>query len=287
MDRIPILLDTDAGSDIDDAIALAYLLRQPRCELLGITTVTGEVDKRAAIAEVVCAAAGRTDVPIHLGRRDTLLEGPGQPHVPHYEPISNLPHRMDRLENTAVEFMRRTIRARPCEITLLSIGPMANIALLFALDPEIPYLLKGLVSMAGVFFADGRAEWNVRCDPTAAAMVYRTPRPHHLSIGLDVTEPCVMTRDEVARRFESEPLATVHRMADRWFAVADRITFHDPLAAVAIFHPDLVGTVCGRVVVETHGEAPGATVFMEGPGNDRVAKTVDPSAFFTEFFSVF
>jgi len=66
-DRIPILLDTDPGSDIDDVLALAYLLRQPRCELVGVTTVTGDVAKRAAIVEVVCRAYGHPHVPIHLG----------------------------------------------------------------------------------------------------------------------------------------------------------------------------------------------------------------------------
>ena len=85
MDRIPVLLDTDIGSDIDDAVALAYLLRQPRCELVGITTVSGDVQKRAALAEVTCRAGGREDIPIHCGRRDVLLNGPGQPNVPDSE----------------------------------------------------------------------------------------------------------------------------------------------------------------------------------------------------------
>ncbi len=58
MDTLPVLLDTDIGSDIDDAVALAYLLRQPRCELLGITTVSGEPDKRAMLADAVCRAGG-------------------------------------------------------------------------------------------------------------------------------------------------------------------------------------------------------------------------------------
>ena len=54
------LLDTDIGSDIDDAVALAYLLRQPKCDLLGITTVTGEPEKRASIADAVCRLSDRT-----------------------------------------------------------------------------------------------------------------------------------------------------------------------------------------------------------------------------------
>lgn len=62
--RRPVILDTDIGSDIDDALCLAYLLRQPRCEFVGITTVTGEAQQRAMLADAVCRAAGREDIPI-------------------------------------------------------------------------------------------------------------------------------------------------------------------------------------------------------------------------------
>ena len=61
-----LLLDTDIGTDVDDAVALAYLLSHPDCELLGITTVTGEAVKRASLASVLCQAAGK-DIPIYPG----------------------------------------------------------------------------------------------------------------------------------------------------------------------------------------------------------------------------
>src|SRR5437588_4106544 len=121
-ETIPVLLDTDIGSDIDDAVCLAYLLRQPRCELLGVTTVTGAVAKRAALCEVICREAGRDDIPIHAGAPFVLLIGPGQPRVPQYEAIRERPHRRDYAPGTAVEFLRQTIRARPGAVTLLAIG---------------------------------------------------------------------------------------------------------------------------------------------------------------------
>lgn len=67
-DTIPVLFDTDIGSDIDDAVALGYLLNQPRCELVGITTVSGEARERAALADAICRAAGRRDIPIRADR---------------------------------------------------------------------------------------------------------------------------------------------------------------------------------------------------------------------------
>ena len=92
-EKIPVLLDTDIGSDIDDAICLSYLLRQPRCELLGITTVSGKPQERAALAEAVCRAAGHKDVPIHSGVAQGLNMGIVQPECPQSEVLARFEHR--------------------------------------------------------------------------------------------------------------------------------------------------------------------------------------------------
>jgi purine nucleosidase len=288
---IPVLLDTDPGSDIDDAVAIAYLLRQKRCELLGITTVSGNVQERAALAEVVCRAAGRTDIPIHCGVSGPILWGPGQPRVPQYQAIVNRPHRLDRRTGDGIDFLRTTIRSRPGEITLLAIGPMTNIALLFAIDPELPKLLKGMVSMAGSFFMNAdHSEWNCRVDPIACAATYAQVPDGHISVGLDVTTKCRLPADEVRQRFAGLPvLDVVLEMAEVWFHRIPHITFHDILAAALLFKPDLCTYVDGQVQVEvspTH-EHGGRTTLQAGSGKHRVAKSVDAPAFFDEFFSVF
>ena len=72
-EKLKVLFDTDIGSDIDDAVALAYLLTQQRCELLGVTTVTGEADQRAEIASAMCRSVGRDDVPVHAGCPQAML----------------------------------------------------------------------------------------------------------------------------------------------------------------------------------------------------------------------
>lgn len=281
-ERIPVLLDTDIGSDIDDAVALAYLLREPRCELLGITTVTGDVQKRAALSEIVCRAGGRSDIPIHCGRREVLTRGAGQPLVPHYDTVSDHPHSVSRPENTALDFLRSTIRSRPGEIVLISIGPYSNLALLFAVDPEIPFLVRDIVSMGGVFFTLMGPEWNSICDPTASEMVYVAPRKTHLTVGLDVTMQCRMEASEVLRRFRGEPLETVAVMAKQWFQRTPEMTFHDPLTAMLVFHPELCAYKCGTVTTRS-----GKTVLKEGDGPDRVASSVNVDRFFAEYFRVF
>ena len=89
------------------------------------------------------------------------------------------------------------IHANPGEITLLGIGPMTNIALLFAIDPQVPRLLKNLVTMCGHFLSPGEnCEWNALNDPHATAMVYAAPVQKHVSIGIDVTQQVTMKRPE-------------------------------------------------------------------------------------------
>jgi purine nucleosidase len=293
--KIPLLLDTDIGSDIDDAVCLAYLLRQPRCELLGVTTVSGRPRERAALADAVCRAAGRNDLPIHAGNDVGLLRGVVQPECGQAAILPRFPHREPEEfpPYTAVPFLREQIRRRPGEITLLAIGPMTNLGLLFSLDPEVPKLLKRLVLMCGVFTnrlaGVGPLEWNARCDPLATAMVYRAPAPEHVSIGLDVTCQCQLPCAEAIRRFREigGPLSVVAAATEVWSKHAEKITFHDPLAATVCFQPDLCGYADGLVEVELKSERlAGMTHFdlRSGTKPHRVALSVQPEAFFQHYF---
>lgn len=280
---VPILLDTDPGSDIDDALAISYLLSQKQCDLLGVTTVTGDVAKRAAIVEALCETVSRHHIPIVCGRREVLVYGPGQPNVPQYDSIADHHGRLDRKPNEAVEFLRQTIRKHPHEVTLLSIGPLTNIALLFAIDPEIPSLLKSFVSMAGAFHGYENKEWNCVCDPVATAMVQATPRKLHRWYGLDVTMKCTMDKQECERHFTTPLLRLVLKMAGDWFNHSSRIVFHDPLAAACIFDPSICTYDAGMVKVMPED---GATTFERGSGADEIATGVDSGRFFEHYFSV-
>ena len=114
---IPLLFDTDIGTDIDDAVCLAYLLRHPRCELLGITTVSGHPSTRAALADAVCRAAGRQDIPIHAGNDVGINMGIVQPLCTQAEILDQYPHQAPDAfaPYTAVPFLRDQILARPGE----------------------------------------------------------------------------------------------------------------------------------------------------------------------------
>ncbi len=290
-ETIPLLLDTDIGSDIDDAVCLAYLLANPNCDLLGITTVTGEPEKRAQMASVLCRAAGRDDIPIYPGAPDPLLAAQRQVQAHQAPALARWPHRAEFPRGEAVEFMRRTIRAHPGQVTLLTVGPLTNLALLFRTDPEIPGLLKRLVMMCGRFSdpAASPLEWNALLDPHATAIAYRTPVAVHRSIGLDVTTKVVMPVEEVRARFTAPLLQPVLDFAEIWFAHAHEITFHDPLAAVTIFDEEVCAFKRGRVEVEL--ESPrlaGYTHWAPEPGGPHeIALKVNPQRFFEQYFGVF
>ena len=291
-EKLKVLFDTDIGSDIDDAVALAYLVSQERCELLGVTTVTGEPDKRAEMASAICRNAGKGDVPIHAGCPEALLIEMRQKQAPQARALGEWDRRRDFRPGSAVEFMRQTIRAHPGEVTLLTVGPLTNAGLLFAVDPEIPALLKQMVLMCGRFFHSMGGEWNAIGDPHATAIVYgqgcQARPPRHVSLGLDVTTRCVMDAERCRERFTADALAPVRDFAEVWFQRAERITFHDPLAAACIFEPDLCSYRQGSVAVSLSRPTMGWTVFSDrhDPRPHTVAAEVDSQRFFDHYFSV-
>jgi len=306
--REKILFDTDIGSDIDDAVCLAYLLMKKECDLLGITTVTGESEKRAMMADAMCKAAGR-QIPIFAGADMPLMIPQRQKLAPQAEKLTAYHHAEYRCEGNAIGFMRDIIYKNPGEVTLLAVGPLTNVALLFASDKNIASMLKRLVIMCGNFGFDEavktgtgaadkvnkapsacRPEWNARVDPHATAIVYRAPVKVHRSVGLDVTTKVKMKKEDVARRFNHDLLRIVADFAQVWFARTETLTFHDPLAAACIFNDNVCNFVRGSVTTDyTDGDEAGITLWEALPesGAHEAASRVDCDEFFNEYFSVF
>ncbi|MBO03461.1 MAG: nucleoside hydrolase [Chloroflexi bacterium] len=286
-----ILFDTDIGSDIDDAVTLAYLLAQPECELLGITTVSGQPIERAKLASAICKTAG-AEVPIIPGVSDRL-DGPiRQPNVPQNSVLPNWDHDSEFPETDVVDFMAETIRSNPNEVTLLAVGPMTNVANLFSRHPDTPMLLGSLQMMIGRFSNTVGlpvSEWNAHCDPAAAQVIYSTSAPSHTSIGLDVTHQVVMDSEQVKEHFQHPLLIPVYEMSEVWFSERDQLKFHDPLAAVDLFDDSVCTYESGYVgVIRTNDRSDGETRFTaDERGPHRIATTVKPSQFFESYFSVF
>ncbi len=287
-----LLLDTDIGTDVDDAVALAYLLAHPDCELLGITTVTGQAQQRAALCSVLCTAAGRADIPIYPGA-EVPLQGEQRQLVAQQAPaLERWPHRAEFPPGEAIDFLRRTIHAHAGEVTLLTIGPLTNAARLFEAAPETAGLLKGLVLMGGCFNPASpeyeRVEWNVAGDVAASELVYRTPVAVHRSLGLDVTQQVVLGAEAVREQFTAPLLRPVLDMAEIWFAgFFPAITFHDPLAAAVLFDDTLCEWARGTVRFDAE-QLPGRTYWQPGSidAPHEVAVSVDAARYFEHFYKV-
>jgi len=294
MNRIKVVLDTDIGGDIDDAVCLAYLLSHPGCELLGITTVTGEAPRRAMLASALCRRAGR-GVPIYPGAERPLILPQKQLSAPQAAALGRWDHQQDFPRGEAIEFLRRTIRRNPGEVVLLTIGPLTNIGLLFSVDPEIPRLLKGLVMMCGRFLEPvpsgyGPVEWNALVDAHATSIVYQAPVKLHQSVGLDVTSKVVMTPEEFRTTFAGVFLfEPVLEWAEIWFREWPVTAFHDPLAAATIFDDSLCAYRRGRVSVDLSGEEGRGTTHWapdDQAGPHEVATEVDPGRYFLHYRAI-
>jgi inosine-uridine nucleoside N-ribohydrolase len=286
-----ILLDTDIGTDVDDAVALAYLLSHPDCELLGITTVTGEAEKRASLASVVCKAAGK-DIPIYPGAEHPMQGEQRQSVAQQAAVLPRWTHETNFPRNPAVDFLADTIRAHPGEVTLLTIAPLTNIGMLFSTYPDVAELLAGLVMMGGNFDETGpeagRIEWNIACDPIASEITYKAPVHLHRSLGLNVTQRVMMSADDVRKRFTAPLFKPVVEMAEIWFEqFYPFITFHDPLAAATIFDASLCTYKRGRVKIEKE-DANTKTILQPSESDvpHQVAMTVDVDGYFQHFFSI-
>jgi purine nucleosidase len=292
-----ILLDTDIGCDIDDAICLAYLLAHPQCELMGITTVNGDTCERAKLASALCIAAGMKDIPIYPGAQDTLLVRRLRKPVLHAQALSHLAHCETFASNSYLDFLKDTILSHPNEITLLCIGPMTNAGLLFAAYPDTARALKRLVLMGGNFenplVGLGYMESNTMCDPHASELVYRAAAPVHRSIGCDVTNGVSMPREEVYKRFSHHAiLSAVLPMADVYFSHgAKELFFHDSCAAATIFNDAIAQWRSGLVEVELRADAlMGMTVCKHAAymgGHHQIACSVDRQAYLDDFRAVF
>lgn len=282
-----VILDTDIGSDIDDAICLSYLLSNPNCELLGVTTVTGEVNKRSMMASYIIEKSGK-NIPVFSGCENPLIGEQKQKICQQFEYLEKISYKKEFKKYEWLDFLRETIRKNPYEINLITIGPLTNISILFKFDSEIPELLKSFYIMGGMFFGEKKVEWNIGCDPFASYIVFSSNIKNVYVCGLDVTTKVIMEKEKVIEEFSKKKLLKeVLNFAEIWFRGRNVITFHDPLAASILFKKDICEFKKGRVYIEIENkEKLGITEFLENEnGNINVASKVNPDNFFTHFFA--
>jgi len=283
------LLDTDIGTDVDDCLAIAFMLGSREFTFEGITCVYGDVALRARMVRKLLELRGIEGVPIRLGARKPLLglrdvyweghEGQGL--------IDDDPGELFS-DEYAADFIIRTVLENPGEIHLLAIGPLTNVALAMIKEPRLAASLKHLTIMGGVVRDHDSldlpvAEHNIRCDPEAAHIVLSSGAPITL-VPLDVTTKCsIRTADSARLRAIGTPFHTaVAEQVDRYprFARQGFTSLHDPLAAAIILQPDLVELTPVHIEVELAGRITAGQTVAWAPGenhpeNARIALRVD------------
>jgi purine nucleosidase len=281
MAPLEIVLDTDIGDDIDDALALAVALHSPELKLRGVTTVFRNAPRRACLAQHLLQVFGRTEIPVVPGCSKPLL----QP----FERLrggTQLGSQFEILEEDiwyghghAVDFLIETARVAEEPdpenlLTIVPIGPLTNIALALAREPEL--IPRVRIMLMGGQWCEERAEWNISCDPEAAAMVFGSGVEVAM-VGLDVTLRCKLDETHLQRiaRRNTPQSELLTRLIGLWQRDSGRpVTLHDPLAVLSLFD-ECVTWQEKRIEVALCGAARGKTLVVDGPPNARVAVAVD------------
>jgi inosine-uridine nucleoside N-ribohydrolase len=263
-----VIIDTDPG--VDDALALLLAMRSPELKIEAITPVAGNVplDLTLPNALRMVEIAGRTDIPVAAGARAPLMRrlvtatyahgenGLGGAVFP--EPTTK------PVATPAAEIIRQIVRKYPGEVTLITIGPLTNIATALNADPDLAGMVRALVMMGGSLSGGNitpAAEFNVYVDPEAARIVFQSGIPVTM-VGLDVTRRTSLT-DEHVRTLEaaqnpvSQAAAKIGRNAinhtrERGYLVGPNM--HDSLAVAGFLDPAILKLQDYYVDVETTGE---------------------------------
>jgi len=287
---VPVILDTDIGDDIDDALALAFALQSPELDVKAVITVLQHRERRADLVWKILELYGRTDIPVGMGAEQPLVAPGDNQVVRQTETLDPSYHMPDSKRHNGIQLLIDTCMKAPGKITVLAYGPLTNVALALRSEPRIKEKIARFVLMNGVFFRRPQVEYNTRRDPEAAAIVFNSGVPV-TTVGLDVTMQCRLESEEM-QRIESSELPSVKFLRELihiWQRDnrERRPILHDPLAVAVAFRPELIAVSTGRVEVETRGEPGrtyGMTLFREDPkGLVQVASEVKAREFVALF----
>ena len=286
-----LVLDTDPG--VDDAIAILLALAAPQAEVLGLTTVGGNVPRARATrnALALLQAAGRPDIPVARGAARPLT-GSYRPSVAFHGPgglSARLPEPSARpVSETALDFLEARLDADPGGVTLVALGPLTNLSRLERRRPGILRRAAGVVIMGGAVETRGnvtpRAEFNFHSDPLAAAHVLALDMPMTLA-DLAACRQVGISREQAEGLSSDTPLGRLSlRILQGWFARdsrRERFEFYDPLAVALALAPGVATARRLALAVGTEpGDAWGETTVQGEPGPVSVAADVDESRFF-------
>jgi len=284
----PVIFDTDIGTDIDDAYALAAIIHRPELELRGVTTVSGDAVARARLAAKLLHVAGGkwARVPVYAGTSTAVQYMKQADWAAGFSSPS-------LRDSGGVEFMRREIEAHPGTITIIAVGELTNVAAVLA-EPGIARKVRAISLMGGSIYRGYAAgskpepEWNIKSNAAAAKVVFESGVPL-LVAPLDSTADLrLMPEMRVEVFARGVPLTdalaalnSIWRHTNTW--KGENPTLFDVLAV------ELVAPRKPFELAALHIDvaADGLTTPRDGaPPNAQVALRVDPAAFMADFITI-
>lgn len=282
---VKMIIDTDPG--IDDAMAIFYAAAAPDIELLGLTTVFGNVTTAIATRNALrlLEAAG-LDLPVAHGAEAPLVLPPFTPSAQVHgdEGFGDIPAASPTgqpIQEGAADFLCRMAREHKGELVLCPIGPLTNIAHALQRDPEFAQNVARIVIMGGSLNEGGNitphAEANIYHDPHAADVVF-TSDAKVVMVGLDVTHRILCnTSDFTAIAAQAPELGGMLQQMSVFYlkfyesvGKFDGCSLHDPAAVIACTHPELFETSPTPLQVSCAGETSGATLAAPNSGRAPV-----------------
>lgn len=301
--KTKVIIDTDPG--IDDAIALLLALHAEELDVLGITTVAGNIDVERGTENAlkIIEYCGRVDVPVYKGSDRPLVKPltiTDECHGVDGLGDIGLPAPQCRMqEEDAVDFIIDTVATYPNEVQIITIGPLTNIARAIEKNPKVMQQCAKIVSMGGAIGAGNMspvAEFNYWVDPEAAAIVYRFSIPIQM-VGLDVTTKFVLTPSDIeyiklGGGKHKEILLRLYDYYAKYHWEYENVLgcyLHDPMTVAVACHPTLVESVHCNVQISTgdvtRGECVTDVIDVWGERKNCFASTsVNADAFRKYFF---
>lgn len=293
---VPLLIDTDLSlgtpnAEIDDAAALMLLAGSPEVEIRALTTVHGNAPEEIAAANLLRLAGfldlsavplGRgAQLPLHAdaGWSEFLLRWQAQyGRTPPVE--APLP------QTDAVDLIIETAQRFPGDLVILALGPLTNLARALDRHPPLTGLVKAVYAMGGSLAENRGLEFNLRCDPEAAAAVLNAGWPIRLH-GLEITRQVLFTPHDFAGLDPRRPAQELlQQQSIGWIRIVEAqgweqggCSLHDAVAAAAVIAPQLFRYVPARIDIETgSGARRGVSRVLPGGGPVQVAEWVDAAA---------
>lgn len=265
-----IILDTDIGTDVDDALALAVLLGSQEADLVGITTVYGDVRLRSQIAMHLCSMVNK-EIPTYTGEGETISgrevwmsgsEGKNFESLDSFTPQAT----------SAVDFLIGAVAAQPQSIDVIAIGPLTNIARAIQSSSDFEKKVKRVWIMGGDF-TQSRVEHNFKCDIEAARIVLESNVPISI-LDLPSSQKTIIRKSEIEQIRNAPVFGTLlYSEIMSWIEPRnqDWTIPHDPIAALSLLAPELFETSpAGQVRLDPDGlsfwnESPNGNVVRVNP----------------------